>query len=336
MKTNEIDVKKELMQLAEQNADVNHYACFLGAGAYNHWVPSTVDHITGRSEFYTAYTPYQPEVSQGTLQTIFEFQSWMCRLTGLDVANASLYDGATALAEAALMAMRLTRRNEIVLANEVHPAYLQVLNTYLEPHNAGIKDQVSGVGCQVSANEKTSAVIMQQPSFTGDVVSMKELQSLSDQAHEAGALFVVCIDPISLGVLPKPAEYGADIVVGEGQPMGMHLSYGGPYLGFITCREKYLRQMPGRIIGETVDTDGKRGYVLTMQTREQHIRREKATSNICSNEALCALAATVYLSLLGEAGLKEVAETCQQKADAMKEKLAAVNGVKVLNQGGGV
>jgi len=360
----EINVKKELTLLSQKNANTQEYACFLGAGAYNHWVPSTVDHLIGRSEFYTAYTPYQPEISQGTLQSIFEFQSWMCKLTGLDVANASLYDGATALAEAVLMALRTNKRSSVVLANDVHPAYRQVLETYLEPHGVEIRMEdgrwkmedktVQGSGFKVQGSrfevqsslahnleprtlniepENISAVIVQQPSYCGDVLSQKELQALADKAHEAGALFIVCVDPLSLAIYSKPSEYAADIVVGEGQPFGMPLSYGGPYLGFMVVKEQYLRQLPGRVVGETVDEAGRRAFVLTMQTREQHIRREKATSNICSNEALCALAATVYLSLLGEKGLKGVAKSCKQKADALKKLLSEIDGVEIVNHG---
>jgi len=326
----EIDVKKELAALAKQNANTLDNACFLGAGAYNHWVPSTVDHLVGRAEFYTAYTPYQPEVSQGTLQSIFEFQSWMCKLTGLDVANASLYDGATSVAEAALMALRINKRNTIILANALNPAYLQALETYLEPHGVCIETMAPSLQGLPS---EASALIIQQPSFLGEITSLADLKALAKKAHDNGSLVIACVDPFSLAILPKPSEYDADIVVGEGQALGMQLNYGGPYLGLMVCKEEYLRQVPGRIVGETVDEDGKRAFVLTMQTREQHIRREKATSNICSNEALCALAATVYLSLLGEAGLKEVALTCQQKADKLKKLLGAIKGVEVINKG---
>ena len=348
---NEIDVKKELAALAKQNINILDNACFLGAGAYNHWVPSTVDHLIGRAEFYTAYTPYQPEVSQGTLQSIFEFQSWMCKLTGLEVANASLYDGATAVAEAALMVMRLNKRNTITLANALNPAYLQVLETYLEPHGAPVSAPLLRPLAQSAINHpppsggmteaeiagwltpEVAAVIIQQPSFYGEIMSLAELKAVSKQAHADGSLVIACVDPLSLAVLPKPSEYDADIVVGEGQALGIHLNYGGPYLGFMVCKEEYLRQMPGRIVGETVDEIGKRAFVLTMQTREQHIRREKATSNICSNEALCALAATVYLSLLGEAGLKEVADKCKQQTDKLKKLLGSINGIEILTRG---
>ena len=353
----ESQVQRALQQAAESNRDASHLSCFLGAGAYHHWIPSAVNHIVGRSEFYTAYTPYQPEISQGTLQAIFEFQSWICKLTGMDVSNASLYDGATALAEAALMALRIhSKRNQIILANAVHPAYRQVLETYLEPHGCEIM-QGLGVGdwglggsrednllsCHSErseesvsvglGNENTAAIIIQNPSFRGDIVPQKTLTAISDAAKRAGALVIICVDPISLGLLPKPSEYGADIVVGEGQSLGLPLNYGGPYLGLMACRSEYLRQMPGRIVGETVDTEGRRAFVLTMQTREQHIRREKATSNICSNQALCALAATVYLSLVGEDGLKEVAALCKRNADILKAKLSAIPGVTVVNTG---
>ena len=324
----EIEVKKELSELASQNVHVSQHACFLGAGAYNHWIPSAVDHIISRSEFYTAYTPYQPEISQGTLQSIFEFQSWICQLAGLDVANASLYDGATAMAEAALMAIRLTKKQKVVLLGDIHPAYKQVLETYLEPLGVEIGNCELGIRNYDGA----AAVIVQQPSFLGDVVGIDDLRNIAQVAHDNGALFITCIDPISLGILPRPVEYGADIVIGEGQGLGIPLSYGGPYLGFMSCKSKLLRQMPGRIVGETVDKDGEPGFVLTMQTREQHIRREKATSNICSNQALCALAATVYLSLIQEKGLKEVATVCKKNSEALKNRLSRLDGYKIMNK----
>ncbi|MFA5928462.1 MAG: aminomethyl-transferring glycine dehydrogenase subunit GcvPA [Candidatus Margulisiibacteriota bacterium] len=329
----EINVKKEMVALAGKNQHSDQLACFLGAGAYKHWIPSAVDHLVSRAEFYTAYTPYQPEISQGTLQTIFEYQSWICKLTGMDVTNASMYDGATAMAEAALMAMRITHRNEIVLVGEIHPDYREVVGTYLEPHGVRISEVKNKRSKEVVKMNAVAAVIVQRPAFDGEVMTDDELKELSGKAKAAGAIFVACVDPISLGLLSRPNTYGADIVIGEGQPLGMHLNYGGPYLGFLACREEYLRQMPGRIIGETVDQDGKRAFVLTMQTREQHIRREKATSNICSNEALCALTATVYLSLIGEKGLKEVALACKTKTDQLKKELAKCKGVNIENTG---
>ena len=325
----EIEIKKHLLKLSQKNKNTEQYACFLGAGAYNHWIPSAVNHIASRAEFYTAYTPYQPEVSQGTLQAIYEFQSWICQLTGLDVANASLYDGATALAEATLMALRITKKDKIIMASTIHPAYKKVLESYLQAQNVNIIYKEKNPSHLI--DNDTAAVIIQQPNFYGDVFPDQYLSELSQKTKEKKGLFICCIDPIFLGITTKPSKYMADIVVGEGQPLGMPLCYGGPFLGFIACKEQYLRQLPGRIIGETLDTNDNRAFVLTMQTREQHIRREKATSNICSNQSLCALRAAVYLSLLGEKGLKEIALLCQKKTNLLKNKLSKLNFIKIVN-----
>jgi len=324
----EMEVKKLLRGLAEGNADLDHHPCFLGAGAYNHFIPAVVDHIISRGEFYTAYTPYQPELSQGTLTGIYEFQSMICDLTGMDVANASMYDGATALAEAGLMAARVTRRHRLVVASTVHPRYRRVLGTYTQ----GIGTDIREVGyrgdggidlhqAEELLDADTAALMVQYPNFFG---CLEDLSPLSEMAHAVGALLVVCADPIALGLLRPPGEQGADIVVGEGQSLGNAPSYGGPYLGLFACRQRYVRQMPGRLIGMTTDTEGRRGFVLTLQPREQHIRREKATSNICTNEALVALAATTYLAVMGKQGLRQVAELCYHKAHYAAQGIEAL------------
>ncbi len=330
----EPEVSRRLKALAKQNADTESYVCFLGAGAYDHFIPTVVDSLLQRQEFYTAYTPYQPEISQGTLQAIFEYQSMICMLTGMDVANASMYDGASALAEAALMACRETRREKVLAARSVHPQSRETLRTYARFQNV----TVSEFGCadgavdlddlekQLSGGD-VAAVIVQTPNFFGVIEDLTEVSRL---AHAAGALLVVCCDPISLALLKPPGELGVDIAVGEGQPLGNTLSYGGPYLGFFAAKEKLLRKMPGRIVGQTVDKSGNTGFVLTMQTREQHIRREKATSNICSNEALCALAATIYLTAMGPRGLREVAMQCLSKAKYANDALVATGLFKPL------
>ncbi len=310
----------EAVRALQQVAAESHgLVCFAGAGYYDHHVPAVVDHILRRSEFYTAYTPYQAEVSQGTLQSIYEFQSMICELMGLDVANASMYDGASAMAEAALMARAIQRkRDKIILSATVNPHYRQVLDTY----NLGLQMPVeiaprtpSG-GTDIDAlkrvvDDQTAAIIVQNPNFYGIIEDMAAAAAV---AHDAGALLVAVVDPVSLAVLKSPGECGADIAVAEGQPLGIPLSFGGPVLGLFAARQQYIRNMPGRIVGMTEDVDGRRGFVLTLQTREQHIRREKATSNICTNQGLCALAATVYLSTVGRQGLQQVAESSAQLA----------------------
>jgi glycine dehydrogenase subunit 1 len=330
----EMEVRKLLQGMAENNADLNHHPCFLGAGSYHHFVPSVVDHIISRGEFYTAYTPYQPEVSQGTLTAIYEFQTMVCALTGMDVANASMYDGATALAEAGLMAVRATRRHKLVTTSGVHPTHRRVLRTYTQGMGVDIEEIVHAQDgtADISHMERaldgeTAALMVAQPNFLG---CLEDLARLSELAHGAGALLVVSVDPVALGMLKTPGELGADIVVAEGQSLGSPPSYGGPYVGLLASRKKHLRQIPGRLVGMTTDTQGRRGFVLTLQPREQHIRREKATSNICSNEALVALAAATYLAVMGKQGLRQVAELCYHKAHYAAQQIAALPGYERL------
>jgi len=314
----EVEVSRYLSDLSQKNKSINQLTCFLGAGAYDHYIPSIVSHITSISEFYTSYTPYQPEISQGTLQYIFEYQTLICNLTGMDVSNASLYDGGTAVAEAAFMATNANRKNQIIISKTVNPQYRQVLNTYA--HLQGIEvveidDDVGATnleGLKKHISDKTAAVIVQNPNFFGIIEDLKAIEEVTHSQKKA--LLIDIVNPISLGILKKPADLGVDIVVGEGQPLGIPLQFGGPYLGFIATRKQLMRKLPGRIVGQTVDVDGQRGYVLTLQAREQHIRREKATSNICSNEGINTLAAVVYLVTLGKKGLREVAVQSAQKA----------------------
>ena len=306
---------------------------FLGGGAYEHFIPTVVDYLSSRGEFVSPYTPYQPEVSQGTLQIIFEFQTLICQLTGLDIANASLYDGSTGAAEAVLMAHRVTSRDKVVLAASLHPQYRQVVRTYIK--NLGVEAVEVGYGpdgridreaLAKALDDKTAAVVYQSPNFFGVV---EDVKALSDAAHGVKALSVAVVaEALSLGLLEAPGALGADIVTGEGQSLGLPLSFGGPYLGFMACKKDYLRQMPGRIAGQTKDTEGRRGFVLTLATREQHIRRERATSNICSNQALCALRATIFLETLGKQGLREMAWQNAQKAAYAADKLGRVKGVQ--------
>ncbi len=289
---------------------------FLGAGSYNHFIPSVIKHITSRSEFYTAYTPYQAEMSQGILQIIYEYQTMLCNLTGMDAANASMYDGATAMAEAALLACRVTKRKEILISQTVHPEYRKVLQTYANGADLTVKelpyDKNSGLtDYNLPITDYTACVILQQPNFFGCIEQI-------DKIKKNKSLLIVSVDPISLGLLKPPA---ADIVVGEGQSLGNPRNFGGPGLGILAVKKPLVRQIPGRVVGQTVDLDGKRAFTLTLSTREQHIRRERATSNICSNEALCALAACVYLAIMGKQGMKKVAELCLQKANYLKKKL---------------
>ncbi len=310
----EPELIRHLQDLAGRNASLDEYVCFLGAGAYDHYIPSVVDHVIGREEFYTAYTQYQPEISQGYLQALWEYQSMICAITGLEVANASLYDGGSALAEAAMMACAATGRSEVVVARAAHPHYRAILGTYAVDRDITLKEApaIDGVtGLDGLVGQTTAAVIIQSPNFFG---CLEDVAAAAEAAHAAGALLIVAADPIALGVLAPPGALGADIVVGEGQPLGLPVSYGGPYLGFFATTEKLMRKMPGRIVGQTTDFEGNRGFVLTLQAREQHIRREKATSNICSNEALCSLAAAVYLASVGKEGFREVAELCLKKA----------------------
>ncbi len=332
----EIDLTRLMADMAGRNVDADHYACFLGAGAYNHFIPSIVRHVTGRSEFYTAYTPYQPEVSQGTLQSIFEFQTMVCQLTGMDVANASMYDGASAAAEAVILAHHVTRRSKILIAPSVHPDYYDVIKTYTAELGLSIQSDWDaaclgsgriGLSCASQAIQPdTACIVVQHPNFFGH---LEDVESLAQTAHAAGALFIVIVDPISLGILKPPGSYSADIAVAEGQSLGNPLSFGGPYLGLFAAKQQYLRSMPGRIAGQANDAQGRRGYVLTLQAREQHIRREKATSNICTNEALNALAALVYMSAMGKKGLRRVAELCLQKSHYAADLINNVNGYEL-------
>ncbi|MFC1806146.1 aminomethyl-transferring glycine dehydrogenase subunit GcvPA [Planctomycetota bacterium] len=324
----EQETRARLAELADHNR--TDLVSFLGGGIYDHFVPAAVGALVGRSEFYTSYTPYQPEASQGNLQAIFEFQSAICRLTGMEVANASLYDGGTALYEAMMMALRVTRRNRVIVDDSVSPIYRTMIRSYTSnlgielietPHVRGLPDRAA---IREKLDKQTAAVIVQNPTFFGCI---DDATDIAEMAHEAGALLVVSVYPISLGLLKTPGAMGADIVTGEGQSLGMPVSFGGPYLGFMASRRKLVRKMPGRIAGRTQDAEGREGFVLTLQAREQHIRREKATSNICTNEALCALTALVYLSLLGKQGLREVAEVCADKAYYAQQRLLELDGV---------
>lgn len=324
----EQELVSHMKAIASENVNTADHPCFLGAGVYDHFIPSVVGHVISRSEFYTSYTPYQPEISQGTLQAIFEYQTMICRLTGMDVSNASMYDGATAVAEAALMAVRSTGREKVLVSRGVHPQYREVLRTYAVHAGIGIAEvglsggmtDLDGLRDALSGEAGVAAVIMQSPNFFGAIEDMEAATAL---AHEYGALSVACVDPVSLAILQPPGEYGADIAAGEGQPLGNPLNYGGPHFGFLAAKQKLVRKMPGRIVGQTADSEGRRGFVLTLQAREQHIRREKAVSNICSNQALNALAATVYLSVMGKQGLKQVAELCLSKSHYAYSKLLA-------------
>jgi len=329
----EAELEAHVRRTSARNITAADRICFLGGGAYDHFVPAAVDEIASRGEFYTAYTPYQPEASQGSLQAFFEFQSLICRLTGMDVANASLYEGATAASEAAFMSMRVTgRHGNIVVAGAVHPEYRQVLETYLSdfqtqliivPAEGGVVDP-NRVADAVTAD--TACVIFQHPNFFGCV---EQVDELVDAARRGGALAVSIFDPLSLGVLKRPGEYGVDIAVAEGQSLGIPLQYGGPYLGLFACRDEFVRKMPGRLVGLTTDCNGKPAYVLNLQAREQHIRRGKATSNICTNQGLMALRATVYLSLLGPEGLREVSELCLRKAHYAADRIQEVDGLSL-------
>lgn len=326
----EIELQRHLQQLAGQNLDGTRVISFLGAGSYDHYQPSVVEAITGRSEFYTSYTPYQPEVSQGMLQAIFEYQTMVAELTGMELANASMYDGPTALGEAGLVACSHTRRSKLVIASTVHPEYRAVTATYASgqavrletvPYDGG---QVSLEALAQAVDSETAAVLVQYPNFFGCIEPLAEMAEL---AHKAGALLIVSAYPIALGLLTPPGDLGADIVVAEGQSLGNPMSFGGPYLGMMAARKDLMRKLPGRIVGETTDAQGRRGFVLTLQAREQHIRREKATSNICSNQALNALAATVFLAYMGPRGMRELALQNYHKAHYLANRLTALPGV---------
>jgi len=326
----EFEVEHIIRELGSKN--VNKLTYFIGGGFYDHYIPAAVDSLTSRGEFFTAYTPYQPEASQGTLQAIYEYQSCICGLTGMDASNASLYDGGTALYEAAMMAIRITRRRRIVMDGGVSPIYRKMIRSYT--HNLDIDfteipvchGQSDREELYKHLNSETAAVILQNPNFFGAV---DDHSDIIKKAHEKGILIISSVYPVSLGMLKTPGEMGVDIVTGEGQSLGLPLSFGGPYLGFMAAKKEYIRNMPGRICGATTDKNGKRAWVLTFQTREQHIRREKATSNICSNQSLCALRALIYMSLLGDKGLKTLSRLCRDKAEFAKSRLAAIKGVSV-------
>ena len=330
----EQEVLRHMRTLAGRNADVESYAAFLGAGAYHHFIPSIVPVLTSRGEFMTAYTPYQPEMAQGTLQAVYEYQTLICQLTDMEVANASLYDGSTGMAEAVLMARRVTQREEALLSEAVHPEYRAVLHTYLQNLGMQVREvpvdeagQTPLARVRERLSQRVACAVLQSPNFFGVV---EDLTGFAEALHHANALLVQAVaEPVSLGLLKPPGAWGADIVVGEGQSFGNALSYGGPYLGFFATKDQFFRQMPGRLAGETVDTEGRRGYVLTLSTREQHIRREKATSNICTNEGLCALAATIHLCSLGKVGLRRLAELNLQRAGYARQQLAAIPGCRV-------
>lgn len=329
----EIRLNKYLKELSGRNKDTCEYICFLGAGTYDHFIPSAVNHLAGRSEFYTAYTPYQPEISQGTLQAIFEYQTMICSLTGMDVSNASMYDGGTAAAEAAMMAIENTKRIRIVVSKTVHPDTRRILKTYMRFKNAEYVEAEEADGVtdfeklRALVDSNTAGVIVQNPNFFGIVEDYAEIEKL---VHSNKSLLIMEVNPISLGILKTPGEIGADIAVGEGQSLGNSLSYGGPYLGFMAATSKFTRKIPGRIAGQSEDVDGKRAFVLTLQAREQHIRRQKATSNICSNQALNALRAAIYMSLLGREGIKEAAMQSMQKAHYAYNELTKSGRFKPL------
>jgi len=333
----ELELLKRFEEMGARNQAAQRVS-FLGGGAYSHYSPTIVDHLISRSEFFTAYTPYQPEISQGTLQAIFEFQTLVCQLTGMDIANASMYDGSTAMAEAVLMAERVTRRRKVIVSSAVHPQYLEVAQTYVQ--HAGIEletadvDPTSGqtpASAFDAIDDQTAAIVIQSPNFFGCV---EDVAALADKAHAAGALLVVTVtEAMSFGLLKSPGACGADIVVAEGQSFGVPLSYGGPYVGLFATRDKYARQIPGRLVGEAYDKQGRRGFVLTLATREQHIRREKATSNICTNEGLIALCATIYLETMGRHGIQDVAKQCAQKAHYAVREIGKIPGCSLPYSG---
>ncbi len=332
----ELSVERQLGALARQNIPAGEVPFFIGCGAYRHHVPASVDHIIQRGEFLTSYTPYQPEIAQGTLQMMFEFQTQVARLYGCEVANASMYDGSTAMWEAILMAHRVTRRNRTVISSGVHPHYVSVATTMAKFTGDALDTALPELGAETDAERligaigpETSAVVVQYPDLLGRIT---DLTPIAEAAHAAGALLIAVVtEPVALGLIKSPGEMGADIVVGEGQSIGVGLQFGGPYVGLFACREKHVRQMPGRLAGETVDAEGKRGFVLTLSTREQHIRREKATSNICTSSVLCALAFSVHMSLLGEKGLRQLAQLNHARAREAAERLAAIPGVSLVN-----
>lgn len=317
-KQNELDVTKALKKLASMNKNTSDQISFLGAGVYDHYIPSVVDALASRTEFYTSYTPYQPEISQGTLQAIFEYQSAMCELTGMDISNASMYDGASALYEACSLAVSHTGINRVILSSKVHPEYLQTVRTGLSPFGTELVLTDSLEDVQKALAEPASCIVVQNPNFYGVI---EDIQEYIKQAKDSGCLSIISVDPISLAILEPPGPLGADIVVGDGQSLGCYANLGGPHFGFFCVTEALIRKIPGRIVGKTTDIDGKDGYVLTLQAREQHIRREKASSNICSNHSLCALRGLIYLSVTGKSGLIQIAYDCAAKAEHLKTSL---------------
>ena len=327
----ELELFRDLVEIGKKNRHFHDAACFLGAGTYDHFIPTVVDKLATRGEFITSYTPYQGEGSQGTLQAVYEFQSLMCELTGMDVSNASMYDGASALAEAVLLAIRSTGRSQVLVPATLHPEYLEVIRTYTLAIDAEImeipcpKGVIDPAAFDKALSDKTAAVIVQQPNFFG---CLETPAVFAERAHKAGALFIACVNPISLGVIDPPGSYGADIAVGEGQPLGNAAAFGGPHFGFFTVKNDLLRRIPGRIAGMTLDHHGRRAFVLTLQAREQHIRREKATSNICTNHSLCALKAAIYLSLLGPQGIRKIGFLNIENSHDAFEKLKSIRGVK--------
>lgn len=332
----ESELLRQLNDLAVQNARVSQWDAFLGGGAYNHFIPAVVDHLVSRSEFYTAYTPYQPEISQGTLQAIYEFQTMICQLTGMDIANASMYDGASACAEAVLLALRCSRkRNRVLLSRALHPQYRQTVRTYCRYLDVNVEEfsftgdfVTDEVLLQSSLDDQVAAVVVGYPNYFGRI---EDLSGLADLTHQHGARLVAAVtEPLALALFKSPGELGADVVVGEGQSFGIPLSFGGPGIGFFAVKNKDMRALPGRLVGETVDQDGKRGFVLTLATREQHIRRERATSNICSNQGMCTLMVGIYLALHGRKGLRQLAEQNYAKAAYARERLAQVDTVQVM------
>jgi glycine dehydrogenase subunit 1 len=332
----ELSVERQLTGLARKNLVAGEAPFFLGCGAYRHHIPASVDHLIQRGEFLTSYTPYQPEIAQGTLQVLFEFQTQVARLYGCEVANASMYDGSTACWEAIGMARRITRRTKALISSGLHPHYVSVANTMARFTGDQLDTAPPELAAETDAERliaaidgETSAVVVQYPDILGRIT---DLSPIAEAAHAAGALLIAVVtEPVALGLIKSPGEMGADIVVGEGQSIGVGLQFGGPYVGLFACREKHVRQMPGRLAGETVDAEGKRGFVLTLSTREQHIRREKATSNICTNSGLCALAFSIHLSLLGENGLRRLAEINHSRAVQVEERLSAIPGVELVN-----
>jgi len=316
----ELEIQRELGGMAAKNRPLGSGPSFLGAGSYDHFIPSIIKPLITRGEFITAYTPYQAEASQGTLQVIYEFQTLICNLYGMEVANAGMYDGATSLAEAALMACRVTKREKVALADTVSPAYSAVIHTYCQSQDIAVETVSPS---NLSLDGETACLVLQYPNYFGNI---EDMQGLVDAAHAQGALAVVSTDPTAMGMFQTPGHYGADIVTGDGQPLGIPSSFGGPYVGLFATKQEYIRQMPSRLSGRTVDKNGKTGYVLTLQTREQHIRRERATSNICTNEALYALASTIYLAAMGKHGLRQVAELCYHKAHYAASEIAKLPG----------